>query len=258
MLISEIYRSLQGEGLWSGTDSVFIRTSGCNLRCWFCDTPYTSWQPTGRSMSNQEILEHIELRRHDSLPSFAPHAPAPRAIAGAAEADEVAGQMPAHVVITGGEPMLWPDLADLTERLRAAGYQITIETAGTLDREVACDLISISPKLSSSAPTDPSAAAWRVRHERTRWQPDVIQRLIGRHPYQLKFVVDRPEDLGEINRCLAAIGPVDRQRVLLMPQGVELAELEDKAGWLEPLAAQWGFQYCPRLHLQWFGHRRGV
>ncbi|NCA11954.1 7-carboxy-7-deazaguanine synthase QueE, partial [bacterium] len=45
MRIAEIYASLQGEGLFAGTPSTFVRTSGCNLRCVWCDTPFTSWQP---------------------------------------------------------------------------------------------------------------------------------------------------------------------------------------------------------------------
>src|SRR5262244_691880 len=60
VLISEIYCSRQGEGLLTGTPSVFVRASGCNLRCWFCDTPYTSWQPEGSDMSTDEIVAQVE------------------------------------------------------------------------------------------------------------------------------------------------------------------------------------------------------
>ena len=60
MRISEIFYSIQGEGRLSGVPSVFIRTSGCNLRCVWCDTPYTSWNPDGKEMALEQILQAIE------------------------------------------------------------------------------------------------------------------------------------------------------------------------------------------------------
>src|SRR5690242_20048099 len=143
MLISEIYCSLQGEGLLTGTPSVFVRTSGCNLRCWFCDTPYTSWQPEGEDWSIDVILEEVER------------------LSGAGQTQRIlqtAGMQPIaerirHVVLTGGEPMLFADLVPLCERLKSIGLHITIETAGTLDLPVKCDLMSLSPKLAGSTPT---------------------------------------------------------------------------------------------------------
>ena len=87
MRIAEIYRSRQGEGLLTGTDSVFVRTSGCNLRCWFCDTPYTCWAPEGEDLSVDEVLQRV------------------------GELDT------AHVVLTGGEPMLFAELVPLTAEL---------------------------------------------------------------------------------------------------------------------------------------------
>ena len=129
MRIAEIYRSVQGEGLLTGAPSVFVRASGCNLRCWFCDTPYTSWRPEGRDMSVDEIVAQVE------------------------EWDTQ------HVVVTGGEPMLFAELIPLCERLRAIGRHVTIETAGTLYLPVECDLMSISPKFASSAPDADAAPA---------------------------------------------------------------------------------------------------
>ena len=63
MRIAEIFHSIQGEGLLAGVPSIFIRTSGCNLRCDWCDTPYASWKPEGPEMSVQEILEKISAIR---------------------------------------------------------------------------------------------------------------------------------------------------------------------------------------------------
>src|SRR4051812_42191805 len=123
MLISEIFYSVQGEGSLVGVPSIFVRTTGCNLRCSWCDTPYTSWNPVGDEFSVAAILERT--------------------------AQYAAAR---HVVITGGEPMIAPGVVDLSERMRERGMHITFETAGTVYAPVACDLMSISPKLSNSTP----------------------------------------------------------------------------------------------------------
>src|SRR5437764_7580475 len=109
--------------------------------------------------------------------------------------DEVRAHPARHVVVTGGEPMIAPEIVPLTHRLRDAGLHITIETAGTVVQPVACDLMSISPKLANSTPDDP---VWSARHERLRIQPEVLTELTSRYPYQLKFVIARPEDLDEV------------------------------------------------------------
>src|SRR5215216_1005426 len=129
MRIAEIYRSVQGEGLLTGVPSVFIRASGCNLRCWFCDTPYASWQPEGQDYAVDEIIAEVE------------------------EWDVK------HVVITG-EPMLFAEMIPLCRELKRRGRHITIETAGTLYLPAACDLMSISPKLSASGPNPELQPRW--------------------------------------------------------------------------------------------------
>ena len=114
MLISEIFHSLQGEGELTGVPSVFIRTSGCNLRCAWCDTPYASWNPEGEARSVPALLEAVAAY------------PATR-----------------HVVLTGGEPMIARDLAELAAGIRATGRHVTIETAATIPPAgIACDLAS--------------------------------------------------------------------------------------------------------------------
>jgi 7-carboxy-7-deazaguanine synthase len=226
--LAEIYRSVQGEGLLTGTSSVFIRVSGCNLRCWFCDTPYASWAPEGEDWPLDDIVAEV----------------------GRLAAD--------HIVITGGEPMLYAELIPLCQRLQDVGRHITIETAGTLYLPVRCDLMSISPKLSNSTPPLQRAGTWASRHERTRHSPDVVRRLIDEHPWQLKFVVDVPADLAEIESYLGQFPSLDRRRVLLMPQGIDRAELAAKSDWLERLCREHGLAFCPRKHIEWFGAVRGT
>jgi len=226
--IAEIFHSLQGEGRLVGAPSVFVRTSGCNLRCWFCDTPYTSWQPEGHDLSVAEILARVS------------------------EWDTQ------HYVLTGGEPMLFAELVPLTHELRARGRHITIETAGTLHQPVACDLMSISPKLSSSTPSAERSRYWHRRHERSRHVPKVMHRLLAEFDYQLKFVVAEPSDCDEVERYLEEFPEVDRSRVLLMPEGTDIAELAQRAAWLEPLCAERGLAFCPRKHVEWFGAVRGT
>jgi 7-carboxy-7-deazaguanine synthase len=228
MKMSEIYRSVQGEGLMTGVPSVFVRTSGCNLRCWFCDTPYTSWQPEGGDMSTDEIVAQVE------------------------EWDC------GNVVITGGEPMLYAELIPLTERLHAIGRHITIETAGTLYLPVVCDLMSISPKFANSNPSAVDHPHWSRRHDRERHRPDVVRRMINEYNYQLKFVLDTPADLDELVNYLDEIPVTDADRVLLMPQGTDHDGLEARSAWLRPFCNAHKFVFCPRKQIEWFGTVRGT
>jgi 7-carboxy-7-deazaguanine synthase len=222
--IAEIFYSIQGEGMLAGVPSVFVRTSGCNLRCTWCDTPYTSWQPEGEDRSIDGI------------------------------ADEVNRYAAAHVVLTGGEPMIAPGIADLT---RCLSQHITIETAGTVDVDVRCGLMSISPKLANSTPHDRDGGRWAAQHERLRHQPEVLKRLIGRYPYQLKFVINAPGDLTEVRAIVDEI-KASHDRVLLMPEGVDPAVLQERARWLVDVCKREGFRFSPRLHIELWGNRRGV
>ncbi len=231
MRVAEIFRSVQGEGLLTGVESLFVRTSGCNLRCGYCDTPYASWAPEGDELSVAEILDRVESLRQ--------------------------GRTVRHAVLTGGEPMLFAELLPLAAGLRERGWHITIETAGTLYLPVACDLMSISPKLSNSTPSPEQDPKWAWRHEHGRHVPEVVRRLVAEYSFQLKFVIDRPDDCREVEAYLAALPEVPRDLVLLMPQGVAAAVLAEKAAWLDPYCHQHGFRYCPRRQIEWFGGKRG-
>jgi 7-carboxy-7-deazaguanine synthase len=226
--ISEIFYSVQGEGTLVGVPSVFVRTSGCNLRCAWCDTPYTSWQPEGEERSLDSIV------------------------------DQVNSYGASHVVITGGEPMIAPQIEELTaelaERLR---QHITVETAGTVDANVRCDLMSISPKLANSTPHTRDNGRFADQHERLRYQPEILRRLIQLYPYQLKFVITDPSDVQQVNAIVSDIG-ASRSRVLLMPEGVDASILAQRGRWLADIAKREGFRMAPRLHIDLWGNRRGV
>jgi len=228
MKIAEIYKSVQGEGMLTCTPSVFVRVSGCNLRCWFCDTPYASWIPEGNDYAVDEIVAQVE--EWDCR----------------------------HVVLTGGEPMLFGELLPLAEQLDSRGWHITVETAGTLHLPVLCDLMSISPKLSGSGPDPAEYPHWSRRHRRERYQVDVLHRLIAEYNYQLKFVVDRIEELAEIESLLTHFPEVSGERVLLMPQGTAVDPLQQRATWLAPACHQRGWTFCPRRQIEWFGPVRGT
>jgi 7-carboxy-7-deazaguanine synthase len=226
MKIAELFYSVQGEGMLSGVPSVFVRTSGCNLRCVWCDTPYTSWEPEGGDMPLDEILRFVEL------------------------------QPAGHVVITGGEPMIQRQVVELTRRLRTMGKHITVETAGTVFEPVECDLMSISPKTSNSTPHDREGGRWAEMHNRARIQPAVLKQLIETYDYQVKFVVSSESDLSEIRVLVSRLG-VPATRVLLMPEGVDRQTLRARGLWLAEVCKNEGFRYCPRLHIELWGQERG-
>lgn len=163
-----------------------------------------------------------------------------------------------HVVLTGGEPMLFPEVGELTRRLADDGYHITIETSGTRSLPVVCHLLSISPKLSNSTPSQKDHPRWAAAHERRRYRPAIVRELIRNYPYQIKFVIDTPDDVAEVEDYLREVQEIDRSRVLLMPQGVDQKVLAEKAFWLESLCQQHGFRFCPRKQIEWYGPVRGT
>jgi len=226
--ISEIFYSIQGEGRLLGMPSVFIRTSGCNLRCVWCDTPYTSWRPEGSEWSIRKIILQVH--------KYPAH----------------------HVVVTGGEPLLAPEIVELTKALKRNGAHITIETAATLFKPVACDLISLSPKLAHSTPWKREMGKFAKMHEERRLNFGVMQEFLDGYDYQLKFVVDRRQDFTEIRDLLDQLDGVDRARVLVMAQGRTSGEARRKAKWIVELCKEHGYRFTPRLHIDLFGNRRGT
>ena len=228
MRIAEIFYSVQGEGRLIGVPSVFVRTSGCNLRCVWCDTPYTSWRPQGEEWKINSITREV-------------------------------GKYPArHVVVTGGEPFLAPELSELTHELKGRGKHITIETAGTIYKPVVCDLMSVSPKLANSTPWKKENGKFAAAHDARRINFPVLQQLVDEYEYQLKFVVDDKKDFVEIGRVISKLKKIEPSRVLIMPQGKRRSELREKSVWIVELCKKFGYGFTPRLHIELYGNRRGT
>lgn len=230
--VQERFVSLQGEGGLVGVPSSFVRVSGCNLRCVWCDSPATSWAPAGAQVELAELVAFC-------------------------------ARGPRHVVLTGGEPLLFPGVAVLSRQLRAAGHHITVETAGTvwLD-ELDCDLLSLSPKLGHSTPWL-RAPKLAERHERARLDLEVLGRLMQRHAWQLKFVVRSSEaagDLDEVEQLLRqlAVPASERHRVLVMPECTDAGALHASYRTLVAVCIERGFRLGERLHIALFGHTSGT
>jgi 7-carboxy-7-deazaguanine synthase len=151
--------------------------------------------------------------------------------------------------------MLFSELIPLSERLHERNLHITIETAGTLYLPLRCDLMSISPKLANSTPMNASPR-WFRRHEQTRDAPEVIRRLISEYRYQFKFVVGTPDDAEQVQLYLTRFPEIDLGRVMLMPEGADVARLEHTAKWLIPYCVDHRLAYCPRRQIEWFGSAR--
>lgn len=229
MKVAEIFHSIQGEGKLTGVPSVFVRASGCNLRCTWCDTPYASWDPEGDDIPIGEIVARVEQ-------FICP-----------------------HVVITGGEPLIMPEIVELCAALKTRDYHITVETAATVFHPLQLDLASLSPKLSNSAPHDRAGGKYVQMHERQRLNISVIQRFIETSPqFQLKFVVCGERDLPEVESILKHLKGWREPDVLLMPEGIDAATLDARAAWIAEICKRKGYRFCPRLHVMLYGHTRGT
>jgi len=223
MKVNEIFYSLQGEGFLAGVPSVFVRLAGCPLRCRWCDTKYAQDYEAGQDYEVADIVEAVQ--KYDCR----------------------------HIVITGGEPLVTAELQpreglkQLTKLLKRNDRHITIETAGLWFLEgLACDLMSISPKLSNAVLQD---SIYALAHKKHRLDTAVLAELIGYYDYLLKFVVDSEADLAEILDVLQRIDNVDKGKVMLMPQAVNRQQYLEKSPMVADLCTQTGFAFCQRLQL---------
>ena len=223
--INNIFYSIQGEGFLAGVPSAFIRLAGCHLRCRWCDTAYAWETAQSTAMTISEVLAKIQMYNTSK------------------------------VVVTGGEPLIQPDLEALLDELAANGYHITLETTACEYRQVKCDLVSISPKMSNSIPAAGSERF--AHHSEKRLNVPAIYRYIENYNYQLKFVIEAPEDIIEIKELLRELPAVDAERVMLMPQSGSNQQHIERAKAVVKLCLENNFRYCPRLHIQIWSQRRG-
>ena len=231
MKISELFFSIQGEGELTGVPSVFVRTSGCNLRCRWCDTKYASWKPEGENVTINDLL------------------------------DKVCSYPARHVVISGGEPMIAKGIEDFARLLKESGKHITIETAGTIaPNGIQCDLASLSPKLSDSTPKEGDISKeWIDRHESKRLDYGILSEWVNSYNFQLKFVVSKEEEIKEIQNVISRIeGKILPEKVLLMPEGIDPDTLRSRYDLLIDLCKENGYRLCNRLHIDLFGNTPGT
>lgn len=250
--------TFQGEGKLTGTACLFIRTSACNLRCaWVgldgkgspCDTPYSSHKPEKNIMEIDDIIQIV--------------------------LDNTSSQKIKHIVISGGEPTMQTEaLEELLEKLQTLGYHTTIETNATIFSDKIAkhtDLVSMSPKLSTSTPHQANlidtgitySEKWADKHEKLRINIPVIQSYITDskkrvNDFQLKFVVATDQDIVEIEQILEQLDGWEPSDVCLMPEGVDVNTLNSRTGWIAEQALKRGWRFAPRLHIMMFGKNRFV
>ena len=248
--------TVQGEGKLLGTSCLFIRTSGCNLRCaWVgadgngspCDTPYSSHHAETNKMEVDDVVKLV----HANI-----------------------GKMK-HVVVSGGEPTMQQGLSELLAKLQSLGLHTTIETNATIfNANIAryTNLVSMSPKLASSTPHQPNlentgiaySEHWARKHDAKRRNIEAIQQYIDYairygNDFQLKFVVQNPMDIVEIETdFLAHLSGVAADDVVLMPEGTSSDMLADRSYWAIEAAVERGWRFTPRLHIELFGKARAV
>ena len=150
-----------------------------------------------------------------------------------------------HIVVTGGEPMTNPELPLLLAELKKAGLHITIETAGfEYLQKLPCDLMSISPKLTNSG-------------QKSHLDIEALTKLINEYEYQLKFVIDTPDDLAEVKQLIKQIGNVEKRKIMLMPQAATREELLKKSKMVAEICKENNYVFCQRLHITLWNGQKG-
>lgn len=240
----EIFRSFQGEGANAGRLRTFIRLSGCNLHCVWCDTAYT-WNWNGTSFVHERDAPGIPHKFDRTAETIR------------AETSEICARAVSLAsegfVITGGEPLMQQTaLIELVGSLRvfAPHSSVEIETNGTIAPERALcdgvDLFMVSPKLAHSG-NDVDLAL----------RPQVLRGYAGMASAFFKFVARTVGDVAVIVD-LAENFEIPRRRIFVMPEGAEPHVLDKRSRALAEAIATSGFSFSPRLHIHLFGNARGV
>jgi len=207
----------------TGTVSVIVRLWGCNLKCKWCDERSNLKIDKSHVFSVNKIVEHIKAYDCD------------------------------HVVITGGEPMIQEGIISLTKKLKETNSHVTVETNATVRKDVFCDLISMSPKLSSSVPSDINN---RKAYDKRRINIKVINYYIKNYNYQMKFVVGKESDFNEIDEILSKISNYDRTKILIMPLAASRRQLFSSQKNIARMCIEKNYRYANRLQLQIWGQNK--
>jgi len=240
----EIFHTLQGEGIGAGAPAVFIRMSRCNLHCVWCDTDHT-WNFEGTPWKHEK----------DAQPGYRKHCKSEVTweMKAAESAEAILRYGCGHTVITGGEPLLQQgELLEMVGCIRAvdAGHFFEVETNGTRMPDVAfaaeIGRFNVSPKLANSG-----------MEVRLRLVPEVLAGFAEMPNAFFKFVVSSEGDLAEVMDLVKQY-QLAMQRVLLMPEGRTVAELDATAAWLAERCRDLGVRFSDRLHIRLWGDKRGV
>ncbi|MCB0319758.1 MAG: 7-carboxy-7-deazaguanine synthase QueE [Bdellovibrionales bacterium] len=231
--LSEVFYSIQGEGPYSGMPAVFVRFSGCNLRCEWqlsdgrtqrCDTPYASWKPEKMHCATEEILQRILQASKECR----------------------------DVIITGGEPLLQRNLPSLIGTLKDQGYRLHLETNGTIPVPSQFDVVVCSPKLHCSSP-----AHLRLRRVHERRRIVSSKEIDGRDKKNfLKFVIAPTTDFSEVLEVQGSLG-FPNERTYLMPEGNDRQSVMLATERVWKLAEEHGLRFSSRLHILAWGNERG-
>ena len=224
--ISEIFESLQGEGVSTGAPCVFVRLAQCNLHCSWCDTKYT-W-------------DFERYRYEDEV----------RVLSVADVAQQVNATSSRRLVLTGGEPLLQQRaLQEFFARL-APDITVEVETNGTIQPEPSAlsrvNQWNVSPKLANAG--DP---------ESFRIKPDILAAFRDTGRAYLKLVVGGDADYAEADALVSRLA-WPNERVLLMPQASDREQLRRASLAVAEAASARSYRFSSRLHLELWGGRRGT